>query len=84
MEQNVKGKKSNNGELPCAKSTGRRDAPPKNYGDSSLRQRPQGVLAFNINIPINKAVNSAKENQIVKTCVCVNLGYGYLKASSVN
>ena len=35
-------------ELPCAKSTGRRDAPQKIYGDSSLRQRPQGVLAFNI------------------------------------
>ena len=37
-------------ELPCAKSTGRRDAPQKIYGDSSLRQRPRGVLAFNIKI----------------------------------
>ena len=40
---------SKNSELPYAKSTGRLDAPPKIYGDSSLRQRPQGVLAFDIN-----------------------------------
>jgi len=44
-------------ELPCAKSTGRRDAPQKIYGDSSLRQRPQGVLAFNINSVTEKGGN---------------------------
>ena len=35
-------------ELPCAKSTGRLDTPYKNLRNSSLRQRPQGVLVFSL------------------------------------
>jgi len=35
-------------ELPCAKSTGRREAPQRNLRRFTLQQRPQGGLTFNI------------------------------------
>ena len=42
----------------AVKSTGRLDAPKEIYGDSSVRQRPQGILAFNIKHTMQAFVTS--------------------------